>query len=79
MLLQLVEKLVLSLVLLAHPVSVEHSVHASEFVGGVLSVIALQMVVDGWQHVSVLIARADRRDQLSGGLLSQSTSQQPHW
>ena len=59
MLLKLINKVDLNGIVLAHPISVERSVHATELVWLTLAIVLLQMVVDGRGHVSVLRTSTD--------------------
>ena len=78
MLLKLIEHFVLSLVLLARPVPVEVGIHAAKLVRGVLAVVLFQVVVNFGQHVSVTLARADRREKVHRSLLGHAASEEPH-
>ena len=71
------DEFVLGLGLLARPVSVEHGVHAAKLVRSVLAVFLLQVMVDLWKHVSVLLARANRREDVSGRMMSKLSSEPP--
>ena len=55
MFLELIDKRVSPLVLLAYPVPVESGVKSAELVLSILSVVSLQVMDDSWGHVSVLI------------------------
>jgi len=66
MLLHLIEPLVVSSVLLAHPVAIEFSVQATELVGLTLTVVVLQVCDDLGGHVLVLRTTTDRWDENSG-------------
>ena len=77
MLLHLFEPLVVSSVLLAHPVAIEFSVQATELVGRTLTVVVLQVCDDLGGHVSVLRSSTDRWNENWSCLLHERSCVAP--
>ena len=78
MLVPLIKQSILFRVILASPVHVELGVHAAEFVRLILAVVSSQVVIESGHHVCMLLTSTDRREQIGGSFLRESSTEHPH-
>ena len=77
MLLHLIEPLVVSSVLLAHPIAIEFTVQAAELIGLALAIVALEVGDKLGSHMGVLLSSTDASARFRASALHEPSSVAP--